>query len=81
MGLLGGRPGKAHYIFGTTQKSFIYLDPHCVRHQLDIESFLCETLFSMPHDKIDPSLAICLYLHDFKQMVVTHERLRQLGCN
>lgn len=30
-GILGGRPGKAHYIIGTTAKNFIYLDPHCVK--------------------------------------------------
>jgi len=31
MGILGGKPGKAHYIVGTTRKNFIYLDPHCVK--------------------------------------------------
>lgn len=66
VGLLGGRPGKAHYIIGTTEKSFIYLDPHCVKYQMDIESFLCETLFSMSHDKLDSSLGICLYFKNFK---------------
>jgi hypothetical protein len=30
-GILGGRPGKAHYIMGTTTKNFIYLDPHFVK--------------------------------------------------
>lgn len=30
-GILGGRPGKAHYIIGTTPKNFIYLDPHFVK--------------------------------------------------
>ena len=36
MGILGGRPGKAHYIVGTTNDSFIYLDPHCVKDQKNI---------------------------------------------
>ena len=31
MGILGGKPGLAHYIVGFTEKSFIYLDPHCVK--------------------------------------------------
>lgn len=32
-GILGGRPGKAHYIIGTTDKNFIYLDPHYVKEK------------------------------------------------
>lgn len=31
IGILGGRPGRAHYLVGTTDKSFLYLDPHCVK--------------------------------------------------
>ena len=31
MGILGGKPGLAHYIVGFTEKSFVYLDPHCVK--------------------------------------------------
>lgn len=30
-GILGGKPGKAYYIIGTSNKNFIYLDPHCVK--------------------------------------------------
>ncbi len=41
VGMLGGRPGKAHYLFGTTDKSFLYLDPHCVKYQTDLPSFMC----------------------------------------
>jgi hypothetical protein len=33
MGILGGKPGLAHYIVGYTNKSFIYLDPHCVKQK------------------------------------------------
>ena len=33
MGILGGKPGLAHYIVGFTDKSFIYLDPHCVKRK------------------------------------------------
>jgi hypothetical protein len=39
IGILGGRPGKAHYLIGTTEKSFIYLDPHCVKDNNEIHSF------------------------------------------
>jgi len=31
LGVLGGRPGRAHFIMGTTQSNFIYLDPHYVK--------------------------------------------------
>ena len=31
MGILGGKPGLAHYLVGFTQNSFVYLDPHCVK--------------------------------------------------
>ena len=37
MGILGGRPGLAHYIVGFTEKSFIYLDPHCVKKKESTE--------------------------------------------
>lgn len=33
MGILGGKPGLAHYIVGLTETSFIYLDPHCVKEK------------------------------------------------
>lgn len=49
VGLLGGRPGKAHYIFGSSKDSFIYLDPHCVKHQTELEHFFCNKIFTMPH--------------------------------
>ena len=40
MGILGGKPGLAHYIVGFTDKSFIYLDPHCVKGHQGTEEFL-----------------------------------------
>ena len=49
IGILGGRPGKAHYIFGTTEKSFVYLDPHCVKDNNQIDSFFCQNMFSIAH--------------------------------
>jgi cysteine protease ATG4 len=81
VGILGGKVNKAHYIFGTSQHSFIYLDPHCVKNQMNIESFLCETLFSMPHERVDTSMGLCFYLSSFKEMILTHERLRKMDCN
>ena len=62
MGILGGRPGKAHYIFGTTEKSFIYLDPHCVKVQKNMESFFSDKIFSISHERIDPSMGLCFYV-------------------
>ena len=37
MGILGGKPGLAHYIVGYTDKSFVYLDPHCVKQKQNAE--------------------------------------------
>lgn len=79
VGILGGKPGKAHYIFGCTDKSFIYLDPHCVKNQEELDSFHCETVFSMPFSKIDPSIGVCFYFSNFSEMLYTHERLKSIN--
>jgi hypothetical protein len=49
LGILGGRPGRAHFIMGTTKTNFIYLDPHFVKGEEQAEEFFCSNMFSMPH--------------------------------
>ena len=79
IGILGGRPGKAHYIFGTTDTSFIYLDPHCVKVQKNIESFFSDKIFSIAHDKIDPSMGLCFYVKNISELVLLNEKLSALN--
>lgn len=74
IGVLGGRPGKAHYIFGTTDKSFIYLDPHCVKETNDIDSFFCSSMFSIPHENIDPSMGLCFYVRNSAELLKLYDR-------
>lgn len=64
-GILGGRPGKAHYIIGATDKNFIYLDPHYVKENQSTEEFFSLNMFSMNHEKVDTSMGICFYVGDY----------------
>ena len=78
MGILGGRPGLAHYIVGFTEKAFIYLDPHCVKKKESTEEFLNERMFSMPQDKVDTSMGLCFYVEDYAKLLKLYDDLKML---
>ena len=64
-GVLGGRPGRAHYFVGTTDKAFFYLDPHCVKDCTEGDQFFSEQIFSMAHTKADTSMGLCFFVKDY----------------
>ena len=80
-GILGGRPGKAHYIIGTTDKNFVYLDPHYVKEKQSTDEFFSLNMFSMGHEKVDTSMGICFYVGDYPEFVALSDGLRELKNN
>jgi hypothetical protein len=80
-GILGGRPGKAHFIIGATAKSFIYLDPHCVKEKSEAEEYFCMNMFSMGHEKVDTSMGLCFFVANYAEFVTLSDQLREIKNN
>ena len=36
-------------------------------------------MFSLPHEKIDPSMGLCFYVENFSEMVLLNEKLSSLN--
>jgi hypothetical protein len=54
------------------------LDPHCVKINQNAEDFLNETMFSMPQDKVDTSMGLCFYVHDYADLMKLYDELGML---
>lgn len=81
VGILGGKPGKAYYILGTSKNRFIYLDPHCVKEESHLEEFFCGKMFSLGHEKADTSMAVCFYVGNISEFMILSDSLLSLKGN
>ncbi|EAS07796.2 peptidase family C54 protein (macronuclear) [Tetrahymena thermophila SB210] len=85
VGMIGGKPNKAHYFLGFVGDDLLYLDPHyikeCVRKEdlmENISSYFEEDVFKMPINKISTSLVFGFYFSGVDELNKFYKFLRQL---
>ncbi|KAL4445539.1 hypothetical protein ABPG74_004613 [Tetrahymena malaccensis] len=85
VGMIGGKPNKAHYFLGFVGNDLLYLDPHYIQESVkksklmdNISTYFEEDIFKMPINKISTSLVFGFYFSDVDELNKFYKYLRQL---
>ncbi|XP_051912539.1 cysteine protease ATG4D-like [Hippocampus zosterae] len=89
LGMIGGRPGKAHYFLGKTHDNrLFFLDPHYVQSSTSfselpekLPSYFCDQIRSISCGSINPSIGLCFYVAELEQLHSLMETFRTLKGN
>ncbi|KAL4491249.1 hypothetical protein ABPG72_021635 [Tetrahymena utriculariae] len=85
VGMIGGKPNKAHYFLGFIGNDLLYLDPHYIKESVrqedlmnNLSSYFEEDIFKMPINQISTSLVFGFYFSEVDELNKFYKFLRQL---